>query len=189
MGASSEVPRNAGTTLNHRQNYATVEEIEWLQGIAGAVDQAVILGAGPGIMAASLKDGNPKVRILLVDNDTCHWATMHLADFGPEYLDNVEGLEMDSAEAGKKYVGLPIDLLIIDADHSERAVGADFRAWIDHVKIGGYIFFHDYDATGTVFENQEQYPGVKNAVARYMKSHIFLNRVGTAVIYQKAGSE
>jgi predicted O-methyltransferase YrrM len=37
----------------------------------------------------------------------------------------------------------PLDLLFIDGDHRYDAVKRDFEEWIQHVKPGGFIVFHD----------------------------------------------
>ena len=183
--------RNAGMTINHRQRYATNEELVWLKGLGRALPQnslAIILGAGPGVMAAALKDGSPSIHIFMVDIDTCHYAIDHLGEFGPEYQENVYGLEGDSAAIGTRYDGRQCDLLIIDADHSERGVRGDIICWLSHVKPEGLIMIHDYDADGTWFAEQERYPGVKIAtealLARYVRPE--LHRVGTSAIFVNA---
>ncbi len=52
----------------------------------------------------------------------------------------------DSQEYGRQWgKDSDIDLLIIDADHSESGCRGDFEAWYGNVKDGGYILFHDYD--------------------------------------------
>lgn len=180
--------RNAATELNHRQPYATPDEVQWLQKAASKLPkngQTVILGAGPGIMAMALKDGNPSLNIYLVDHDTCYWALTHLTSEGKEYADKVAGVIADSSTAGKNYIGPQLDLLIVDADHTDEGVSRDILAWVGHVKEGGLIFFHDYDARGTMFETQEQYPGVKLAVDRYMGDDLVETRVGTSIVYRK----
>lgn len=173
--------RNA-EVLNHRQRYATQEEIDWLREMAPSLTNVVILGAGPGIMATALKDGNSRVAILLVDNQTCSYAMAHLADFGPEYAALVTPLVIESTRAGISYAGVPVDLLIVDADHSEEGVRGDIAAWLGHVAPGGRIMFHDYDAAGTWFEGQDQYPGVKRAVEDLLASYERGGRVGTSMI-------
>lgn len=48
-----------------------------------------------------------------------------------------------SWEIGEKW-SYPIDLLFIDAGHTYDEVKKDIAAWVDHVKAGGVIVFHDY---------------------------------------------
>lgn len=56
------------------------------------------------------------------------------------YLVPVRGV---SWEIGKEW-SEPIDLLFIDAGHTYEEVSKDIAAWVDHVKAGGVIVFHDY---------------------------------------------
>lgn len=178
--------RFAAWTLNSRQRYATEEELSWLRGVAGTLPPeslAVILGAGPGVMLAALKDGNPSMHAFLVDIDSYDYAIQHMTEFGPEYHQDVYGLLGDSAAVGTRYSGTAADILIIDADHSEEAVARDIICWLSHVKEFGYIFLHDYDAEGTWFADQERYPGVKAAADRFLGGYKVVGRVGTSIIY------
>lgn len=177
----------AASVLNHRQRYATPEEIFWLRSVAGHLPTkglAIILGAGPGIMLAAVKDGNPTLHVFLVDIDTCDYAIQHMTEFGEDYTRDVYGYVGDSALVGARYDGRDCDLLIVDADHTERGVENDLLVWLPHVAHGGYIFCHDYDADGTWFAEQERYPGVKTAVERIMMNYRYVGRVGTSIIFQ-----
>lgn len=49
-----------------------------------------------------------------------------------------------------------VDLVFLDADHSQLAVQADIQAWTPKVKPGGVIGGHDYGSP--------RFPGVKDAV-------------------------
>lgn len=57
-----------------------------------------------------------------------------------------------SEEASAKWDGTPIDMLFIDADHTREGVRTDVRCWAPFVKSGGYIYFHDADATSPEVE-------------------------------------
>ena len=54
----------------------------------------------------------------------------------------------DSGEVWKGWKKLTenkeIDLLFIDADHSEKALQKVIDGWTRFVKVGGYVLFHDY---------------------------------------------
>lgn len=176
---------NAAFDLNHRQRYATDEEIEWVRQTTAelpAGSLVIMLGAGPGVLLAAAKDGNPTMHAFVVDIDTCDYLTAHLRHYGPQYADNVFTLVGDSAAVGTRYEGRTADLLIIDADHTERGVFNDIVSWLGHVSPGGLILCHDYDATGTWFADQEQYPGVRVAVDKLFRNYVKLGRVGTSMI-------
>jgi predicted O-methyltransferase YrrM len=48
-----------------------------------------------------------------------------------------------SQELTEADVGGPLDFVLIDADHAEAAVRADFRLVAPWVKVGGLVSFHD----------------------------------------------
>lgn len=178
----------AALAINHRQRYATAEEIEWLRNYAATLPPhalAIVLGAGPGVMLAALKDGNPQIDIFVVDNDTCDYALAHLREYGPDYAADVFTFIGDSSSVGTRYEGRRASLLIVDADHTEQGVFKDLVCWLGHVESGGTIMCHDYDARGTWFEHQEQYPGVKAACDRILGNY---NRpeiwhIGTSALF------
>lgn len=80
--------------------------------------------------------------------------TMSRKDFFDTYLPNWKFIHMSSEKASKTW-NKPIDMLFIDADHSYEMVKLDVDSWSPFVKSGGYIFFHDADATS---------PGVEQLV-------------------------
>ncbi len=69
----------------------------------------------------------------------------HMAAAGLTSMIHV--LQGKSAEVGGGWKE-PIDFLFIDGDHSYAGVVADFDTWVPHLKLGGYLLFHD-----TWFEN------------------------------------
>jgi predicted O-methyltransferase YrrM len=56
----------------------------------------------------------------------------------------------------------PLELLLIDGDHSYEGAKADFARWGDFVRPGGHVLFHDAVDTGGY---GNVYPGVTRAVA------------------------
>jgi predicted O-methyltransferase YrrM len=58
--------------------------------------------------------------------------------------------------------GKKIDLLFIDGDHSETGLQKDIDGWLQYIKPGGYVLYHDYnsvawgDVTKTVDRNMNQ---------------------------------
>lgn len=59
----------------------------------------------------------------------------------------------------------PVDLAIIDAEHSYKAVTQELQLIHSKLKAGGYIFCHDYR------EHDPDYAGVKWAVDKFVASH------------------
>jgi predicted O-methyltransferase YrrM len=61
----------------------------------------------------------------------------------------IHPLRMPSVEAARKFRDGSLDLLFIDADHSEAACLADLEAWYPKVRPGGVILGHDcYEDNG-----------------------------------------
>jgi predicted O-methyltransferase YrrM len=56
----------------------------------------------------------------------------------------VSDYEAESVKFAKFNWNKSIDLLFIDAGHTYEAVSADYHAWKDFVRVGGFIAFHDY---------------------------------------------
>ena len=67
-------------------------------------------------------------------------AQARLEPFG----DRVEILKRDSKSAAKKIQDATLDLVFLDADHSEHGLTRDIKAWFPKVKSGGWIGGHDY---------------------------------------------
>lgn len=176
--------------VNHRAPYATPEELDYLCELAKTLPAGAsvcMLGAGPGVMALAILEGNPRLNMTIIDHDTLQYADAHLRAAG---FPDVNLWRMDSAAAAQEWSGGKVDLLIVDADHSYEGVRRDILAWSKLVREGGYIFFHDYDARGTLFEHQEQYPGVMQAVDEFILPEAISRvmayrieaRVGTAIV-------
>jgi hypothetical protein len=61
-----------------------------------------------------------------------------------------------SASAAGHHEDGSLDLVFVDADHSQLAVSADIQAWRPKVKPGGWLGGHDYRSA--------RFPGVESAV-------------------------
>lgn len=174
--------------VNNMAHYATDEELEWMAKYGKRLsdeDQVVMLGAGPGVLLLALKEHNKSLKATVIDHIRTEYTIAYLSDMGA--LDNVHSIVAESHEIGETWDGGLIKLLIVDTDHTERTLRKEINAWIDHVdKENGMIFFHDYDAKGTWFERQEQYPYVKEVCDEKMPKLGWkkIDRVGTAAIYQ-----
>jgi predicted O-methyltransferase YrrM len=128
----------------------TAEEHAALKKWARGRSTIVEIGVAEGVSALALREG------MSAD------ATLHLID--PFHLSRVPALnfvkrsahravatcprgkvvwiEQFSFDCAKKWRE-PIDLLLIDGDHSERGVRRDWDDWSGFVKPGGIVIFHD----------------------------------------------
>lgn len=64
----------------------------------------------------------------------------------------------DSAEAGRLWNRGPVDVLLVDADHSYEGTVANVEAWWPHLRDGARIIFHDDNAI---------HPGVQRAISEF----------------------
>lgn len=76
---------------------------------------------------------------------------------------------------------LTASCILIDGDHSEEQVYADADQYIDYLRVGGFLCFHDYQRASL--------PGVTKAVDRFIAdTHYQIRRValaGTLLVLQK----
>lgn len=66
-----------------------------------------------------------------------------------EFIKNTYGYKishffMPSVKLARKWQ-TPLDLIMIDGNHSYRSVKADLESWYPHLKSGSYMMFHDYN--------------------------------------------
>lgn len=94
---------------------------------------------------------------------------LYAIDLKPPLTDALEGLEKVTFVQGysdacaEDFADASLDLVFVDADHSEEWVLRDLSAWLPKVKPGGVIAGHDYGA--------RHHPGVKRAVDRVFAQH------------------
>lgn len=174
--------------LNALAPYATINELEYLYNLAKALKPkvTVMLGAGPGVMALAVLEGYPETQLNVVDNASVDFLLAHLRSAElpmPKYTYIADSADTDIVE---NFSEEEIDLLIVDADHMYAAVQQDIVAWLPKVAVGGTIFFHDYDHTGTIFEHNTDISdyGVKQAVDEIFEYKSAF-RVGTAIVIVK----
>lgn len=167
--------------LNESAQYAWGGELEYLSSLVLDADsKAVMIGAGPGVMAlALLEQQTEQFEFDIIDNTTHNWVQKHLESAGLLH-DKIQFILQDSATWGEVYEGKPIDVLIVDGDHSYEGVLADLRAWYPHVKPNGLIFMHDVldPETGIVTE-------VSRAIYTFGKLLEVVTEVGISVVYRK----
>lgn len=68
----------------------------------------------------------------------------HCKELLKDYSGRVTYIRTNSLEAAKLFKDEALDFVYIDADHSLKAVKADYNAWKLKVRPGGIISGHDY---------------------------------------------
>lgn len=162
------------TNLSAKERNATIPycfegEIEHLQELARELPKLAsvcILGAGPGIMALALFEGNPYLVIHAIDNNarTLDTFNKHLEDV--PYQGTLFVYCRNTSDVCEYFDKGKFDLIIVDADHSYDAVQEDLDNYWPKLKIGGRIFLHDYIDIEHTGNN-----GVKKAFEEFTKDH------------------
>lgn len=177
--------------LNNSAPYAHPDEIKFLQEFGKQFkypQEVVMIGAGPAVMGVALLENHPDPpNFTVIDIASLWYAKTHLAAVGN--LNRLFFLQETSYYIGINWQKSDLlDFLLIDGDHSFSGVSSDIHAWSPHVKIGGYIFFHDYlERPGGFNGVGDWQPG---EVARAVKDHIGSNwkeiqRVGISILFQR----
>lgn len=131
--------------------------------------QAVDLGTYRGLSAVILGLACERVHTVDVYEDILsvsaveeyhelHRQTGHSLEITAALCDrfgNMTCEQSDTAEAGRQWRGGPVDVLFVDADHSEQATRANIAAWLQKMEKKGLIILHD---------NNSIHPGVKQVV-------------------------
>lgn len=161
-----------------------VEDIDLLQEIIAEIqpELTVIIGAGSGTMSLGwLEVSTPETMLVSVDisENNLEWERKAwIAGGWGEMPLNTGQLIGDSSYVGRHWhalwKGIPIDLLIIDGDHSESGVRKDLEAWLPHMWSRAAVMLHDYDAQIA----PEVYPGVKVAADDLMLDWVFRGKQG-----------
>lgn len=120
----------------------------------------VQLGAGSGTMALAVMATRDHITLWSYDIDpqalAWEWEVLKNADVDLKHGRRYVPRHQDSINGGCDWLWGPINLVIVDGDHSYDGVLGDLAAWAHRADL---VFVHDYD--GTTAPND--YPGVKLA--------------------------
>jgi hypothetical protein len=128
----------------------TAAEHAAIQHWAAGRSTLVEIGVAEGVSAMALREGMLENGTLYLI-DPFHLSRIPALNFmkraahraiGKCRRGNVVWIEKFSQEAAR-YWNAPIDLLLIDGDHSESAVERDWNNWGRFVLPGGVVIFHD----------------------------------------------
>ena len=101
------------------------------------MDLGVRLGASSAIMSINADDNNNQVCgcDLMFDGFQRHGARF--------VQENYMCYMADSVTLGKNWDEDPFDIIFVDTIHTREQVLAELYFWVDHLKEGGYLIFHD----------------------------------------------
>ena len=128
----------------------TAEEHALLERWAKGRSRIVEIGVAEGVSAIALRE-NMDANGTLYLIDPFHLSRFPLLNFTKRAAHRavgrsrrgrviwIEQFSFDAIRAWKE----PIDLLLIDGDHSEKGVRADWEQWSPFVVPGGIVIFHD----------------------------------------------
>lgn len=174
--------------LNRTCPYADEKELLWIREFVSRLPWhacVVMIGAGPGVMAMACFEGNPKLETLyVVELNTVAWMLKHLELMGIEQ-DRIYCLQGYSWDIGRDWPFGPIDLLIVDGDHSYEAVTKDITNWVSHVKDDGVIFFHDYLERENGFNGHGEWEPSGVAKAIWESGLSLVQPVGISMVCKK----
>jgi len=139
--------------LSDWQGYLSHAEIDLLKDISNHLPR------NPNVLCIGAGAGTCTLAVLEERKDALYYSVDILTN--EREVTTNEHLRLDETPFGasghviriwgdSKIVGLrwrvPLDLLIIDGDHSKLGVSSDVRIWLPHVRSGGYIVCHDYNS-------------------------------------------
>jgi predicted O-methyltransferase YrrM len=154
-------------------------EVEALVGVAEQIPEngtMINIGAGVGTSSLAVAEARPDINIITVDiceggplggleNEINAFKNAEMEDQLPEQILG------DSKEIGKTWDRDKVDFIFVDGDHTEPGIRNDIDAWLQHVKDGGIIVFHDY--------NIDVWPKVTSVVDELMSGYKSILKIDT----------
>jgi predicted O-methyltransferase YrrM len=140
--------------LSDWQGYMTHAEIDELKNIVSSIHEVsrtpifVNIGAGAGTSTIAMLEAHPGAIVFSIDieakgNEIYTNEHLRLEEWGEPYLRRVKRIWGDSKLVGLNWP-IKVDLVFVDGNHDKNGCASDIRAWIPHIKKGGYMLFHDY---------------------------------------------
>ena len=144
LGKTSELAKSFG--------YLHPDEVAALAGAVQLIPEngtMINIGAGAGTSSLLVAESRPDVHIITVDiaetgpagGLESEYNAFNQAGMGDQLPEQILG---DSKEIGKTWDREKVDFIFVDGDHGDEGVRGDIDAWLQHIKDGGIIAFHDY---------------------------------------------
>jgi predicted O-methyltransferase YrrM len=157
--------------------YLTVAEVRGLKKLVKMLPLnpvAVNLGAGSGTSGLAILETREDITLYTVDIradsplGSLKSELNAIESSGIEYKDRYTQILGDSAEIGRNWEGENVDMVFVDADHSEAGVRADVEAWLPRIAPMGILAFDDY---GEKRKGAHQWIGVTTIVDKLVRPH------------------
>jgi hypothetical protein len=171
------------------QGYLSYAEIDLIKDITVKLPpdpDVLCIGAGAGTCTLAVLEERDdvlyySVDILTDEHETTTNEHLRLEETRWARTGHVIRIWGNSHIVGKRW-RIPLDMLIIDGDHSESGISEDLMRWLPRVKEGGYVLIHDYGS--------DNWPAVKDVVDRVPKTvwqHI--NTSDSMIAFRKQASQ
>ena len=131
--------------------YLTASEVDAIKALSRMLppDPLIVsIGAGAGTVTLAILEERPDALIFSIDlktnedeiNTNEH---LRLAEAGYGHTGHVIRVWGDSKVVGRRW-RFPVDLVVVDGDHTAGGLQGDINVWLPQVRPGGIIAFHDY---------------------------------------------
>lgn len=128
----------------------------------------VNIGAYIGVSTCTFLEARPDCVVYSIDIDPCP------AEFDNAYKFGLDGTRIkrllgDSRDVGQNFP-FPVDMIFVDGNHW--GAGEDAQVWMDKVKPGGIMVFHDYlevnppENPGSVYKDVNEVMDMSKQIGR-----------------------
>lgn len=168
--------------LSDAFGYITNKEVDCLQTVASWLPKRpkiVNVGAGVGTSGLAFAEARPDATVFTVDirkGSPIGGLQNERNAFKDTDLRLPKQILGDSHEAGVNWKRGKADMIFIDAGHDFDEIMGDIVYWRPHIKIGGYMAFHDYGSP--------HWGAVNEVVNSMMRGYPEVLRADTTVVFE-----
>lgn len=146
---------HSSETLRQAFGYLFRDELVLLKSLPGMIDRSpcvvVNIGAGAGTSGLAFLESRPDLELHTVDITDlsspfgCLEAERQVGQAaGFKLGDRWRQYHMDSKALAAQWTGGPVDIVLIDGDHTYEGCVGDIVGWMPHIRPGGLMAVHDY---------------------------------------------
>lgn len=134
----------------------------------------VDLGLGSGTTALSVfAERTEKIHVYSYDNtDEGRWGELAVHNIGQR--EHFTWIVSKAEEPALGPDSSSVDLLLLDASHTQEGLKREFEAWLPRIRDEGLIWIHDYGDPADFGLAAKKSPGIATVVKQMMKDGILL---------------